>query len=90
MKKTLNIGVIGLGRLGSQYARYISSRLSGACLYAVADGLPKVLKKSPLKPGAAKAYANYHDLLADKARGRGRRHDAHQIARRGGHRRGEG
>jgi inositol 2-dehydrogenase len=67
MKKILNIGVIGLGRLGSQYARYINTRLTGARLYAVADVRADVAKAVGEETGALKTYANYHDLLADKA-----------------------
>jgi predicted dehydrogenase len=65
--KALNVGVIGLGRLGSQYARYISTRLSGARLYAVADMQPKVLGSIAAETGAGRAYADYRELLADKA-----------------------
>ena len=66
-KKILNIGVIGLGRLGSQYARYVSTRLSGARLHAVADMRPEVAKAVGEETGALKTYTNYQDLLADKA-----------------------
>jgi len=67
MKKTLNLGVIGLGRLGSQYARYVASRLAGARLYAVSDVRPDVGKAVAAETGAEKVYVEYHDLLADKA-----------------------
>lgn len=67
MKEILNIGVIGLGRLGSQYARYVSSRLSGARLYAVSDLRSTVLKVIAAETGAAQAYPDYGDLLADPA-----------------------
>jgi len=67
MKKTLNLGVIGLGRLGSQYARYVASRLAGARLYAVSDVRPDVGKAVAAETGAEKVYTEYHDLLADKA-----------------------
>jgi len=67
MNKSLNIGVIGLGRLGSQYARYFQSRLPGARLYAVSDVRPDVTQAVASETGAAKGYASYGDLLADKA-----------------------
>jgi inositol 2-dehydrogenase len=67
MNKSLSIGVIGLGRLGSQYARYFNSRIPGARLYAVSDLRPDVAKAVGAETGAAKIYVDYHDLLADKA-----------------------
>ena len=44
MNKPLNIGVVGLGRLGSQYARYFTSRITGARLQAVSDVNPAAVK----------------------------------------------
>src|SRR5580704_5916521 len=67
MNKPLNIGVIGLGRLGSQYARYFNSRIPGARLYAVADLQPGVAQAVGAETGAAKTYGDYHELLADPA-----------------------
>lgn len=67
MNKPINVGVIGLGRLGSQYARYVSARLAGARLHAVADMQPAVLKAVAAETGASAAYADYRELLADKA-----------------------
>ena len=67
MNKSLNIGVVGLGRLGSQYARYFNSRIPGARLYAVSDMLPATTKVVAAETGASKAYNDYHELLADKA-----------------------
>ena len=37
MSKKLGIGVIGLGRLGSSYAKYFTGRITGAALVAVSD-----------------------------------------------------
>jgi inositol 2-dehydrogenase len=66
MKSSINIGVIGLGRLGSQYARYFKSRIPGASLYAVSDVRPEATKAVAEETGAAKGYTDYHELLADK------------------------
>src|SRR6266850_548575 len=65
--KKINIGVIGLGRLGSLYAGYLSGRVRGARLVAVAD----------LSEGIAASHADvlsleYHylphsDLFPQKA-----------------------
>lgn len=65
-QESLNLGVIGLGRLGAQYARYISARLRGARLRAVADMRPEVAKAVAEETGAAKCYVDYRDLLVDK------------------------
>jgi len=65
MKSVINIGVVGLGRLGSQYARYFTSRLPGARLQAVSDVQPGVAKALAAATGAPKAYVDYHDLVAD-------------------------
>lgn len=67
MNKPINIGVIGLGRLGSQYARYFNSRIPGARLYAVSDLQPGVAQAVGAETGAAKTYRDYHELLADPA-----------------------
>ena len=37
MTKKLGIGVIGLGRLGSSYAKYFTGRIAGAALVAISD-----------------------------------------------------
>jgi len=65
MKKALSIGVVGLGRLGSQYARYFTSRIPGASLHAVSDVQAGVAKAVAAETGAPKAYADYHDLVVD-------------------------
>lgn len=67
MKNILNTGVVGLGRLGSQYARYLSSRVPGARLYAVADVRPDVGKAVGAETGASKVYRGHEELLADPA-----------------------
>lgn len=67
MNKPLNIGVVGLGRLGSQYARYFTSRIPGARLHAVSDINAATTKAVAAETGAACAYANYRDLVADPA-----------------------
>jgi inositol 2-dehydrogenase len=56
-----------LGRLGSQYARYVAARLRGARLYAVADVRPEVAKAVAAETGAARAYTDHVELIADKA-----------------------
>ena len=66
MKSKINIGLVGLGRMGQAYARYLASRVPGASLYAVSDVRADVAESTRAETGAVKAYANYRDLLADK------------------------
>lgn len=66
MKSKINVGLVGLGRMGQAYARYLASRVPGATLYAVSDVRADVAESTRAETGAAKAYANYRDLLADK------------------------
>lgn len=66
MQKKLNIGVIGLGRLGSLYAGYCANRLPHANLVAVSDVREEVARRHAEQLGASHWYKNYQDLLADK------------------------
>jgi inositol 2-dehydrogenase len=66
MNKPINIGVVGLGRLGRLYARYFTNRLPGARLYGVTDVAPDAVKATVAETGA-KGFATTADLLADKA-----------------------
>ena len=66
MNKPINIGVVGLGRLGRLYARYFTNRLPGARLYAVTDMQPEAVKATVAETGA-KGYASYQEMLADPA-----------------------
>ncbi len=42
MKKKINVGLIGVGRLGSMYAEFLAYRVPQANLVAVADLIPVV------------------------------------------------
>jgi scyllo-inositol 2-dehydrogenase (NAD+) len=66
MKSKIKIGLVGLGRMGQAYARYLASRVPGAVLYAVSDVRADVAEATRAETGAVKAYANYRDLLADQ------------------------
>jgi inositol 2-dehydrogenase len=66
MNKKLNIGVIGLGRLGSLYAGYCANRLSGANLVAVSDVREAVAQEQAELLDVSRWYKNYQDLLDDK------------------------
>jgi inositol 2-dehydrogenase len=67
MSKTINVGILGLGRMGSQYARYFQSRIPGARLYAVTDIRPDVTRTVAKETGAVRAFSSYEEMLADKA-----------------------
>src|SRR4051812_37313650 len=65
MKTKLNIGQVGAGRMGIAYARYLASRVPGATLYAVSDVRLEAAEAARQECGAAKAYGDFHDLIAD-------------------------
>jgi inositol 2-dehydrogenase len=66
MSKILNIGVVGLGRLGRLYATYFTSRIPGARLYAVSDVMSEAVRTVVADTGA-KGFADYHEMLKDPA-----------------------
>ncbi len=60
----LHIGVIGLGRMGQVYAKYVATQLSEAKLVAVADPRQDVLEAFSGDVGDVASYPTHHDLLA--------------------------
>jgi inositol 2-dehydrogenase len=62
MSSKLGLGVIGLGRMGGVYARFIAGQLSQSRLVAVADSRPEVLANYGT---GIKTYPDYQALLAD-------------------------
>jgi len=66
MNKKVNIGVVGLGRLGSLYTNYCANRLPNANLVAVSDVREEVAKQVAEEYGAKRWYQDYKDLLADE------------------------
>jgi inositol 2-dehydrogenase len=67
MNKRLGIGVIGLGRLGSAYARYFKNRIDGATLAAVSDVNETAVATVGTELDVSKRYTRYQDLIADEA-----------------------
>jgi scyllo-inositol 2-dehydrogenase (NAD+) len=65
MGKKLGIGVIGLGRLGSSYAKYFTGRIAGAALVAVSDVNQAAVESVGTDLGVSKRYGRYQDLIAD-------------------------
>jgi scyllo-inositol 2-dehydrogenase (NAD+) len=66
MSKRLGVGVIGLGRLGSSYAKYFTGRIAGAVLVAVSDVNEAVVASLAAELGISKQFARYEDLIADE------------------------
>jgi len=66
MKSRLNVGVIGLGRLGRVYAEDLARYVSNASLVAVADNRADVAASFAQEYGVPKWYACHRDLLNDE------------------------
>ena len=66
MKSTLNLALVGTGRMGMAYARYLANRVPGATLYAIADVRADVAESVRAEFGATRSVTDYRELLADK------------------------
>ena len=66
MHQPLNIGVVGLGRLGSLYARHFATRLPGARLHSVTDVRADVTASIAAATGAIPC-PDHSAMLADPA-----------------------
>ena len=64
-RRRLNVGLIGLGRLGRVYARDLSTRIAETRLVAVADVSAGLAADIADEFDVAGAYENPHDLLSD-------------------------
>jgi inositol 2-dehydrogenase len=65
MTDRLNVGVIGLGRLGRVYARDLAQRVPNARLVAVADAKPGLAESFAAEFGVSKSYPGHGELLSD-------------------------
>ncbi|HLW98157.1 MAG TPA: Gfo/Idh/MocA family oxidoreductase [Candidatus Acidoferrales bacterium] len=65
MSRNLNVGLIGLGRLGSLYAKFLSRRVAGVKLAAISDTDPARLKEIAAEFDVSHSFLNPNDLLAD-------------------------
>ncbi|GIK39704.1 MAG: scyllo-inositol 2-dehydrogenase (NAD(+)) [Chloroflexota bacterium] len=63
---TINLGVIGLGRIGRINSRHLLGHTGGARLAAVSTRRPEAATQFLGQTGSIKIYPNYHDLLADR------------------------
>jgi len=64
--RTLNIAVIGCGRIGRIHAENLATRISGARLAAVADIAGDCAQQVADQWHVPKASADYHEVLADR------------------------
>lgn len=64
MSHVLNVGVIGLGRMGSVYARNLAHRVPHARLAAIADHKAELRERFAAELGV-KSYASHQELLQD-------------------------
>jgi scyllo-inositol 2-dehydrogenase (NAD+) len=67
MSRQLGIGLIGLGRLGHLYAQFLSGRVSGARLVAVADLEAERARKTAEEFSVPRHYTEHSALLGDPA-----------------------
>ncbi|MBN2008230.1 Gfo/Idh/MocA family oxidoreductase [candidate division KSB1 bacterium] len=66
MKSKLNVGVIGLGRLGQVYAADLAHLVPNANLVAVADLKTELAQKFANDYQIPKWYGNHHEIINDK------------------------
>ena len=66
MNIKLNVGVIGLGRLGSVYAKHLAYRVPNAKLIAVSDIKNGVAESFAKENSIPKWYKSHEELLLDK------------------------
>src|SRR5262245_9363194 len=64
LKMTLNIGLIGAGRIGKLHAENLVSRVSSARVLAIADVVPDAAKETAAKLNIPLATPDYHEILA--------------------------
>ena len=67
MNRKLNVGVIGVGRLGKTYARYFCGRIENATLTAISDVSAETLESVGTELGVSNRYERPEDLIADKS-----------------------
>lgn len=67
MPSELNIGLLGVGRMGRVYAENIAQHLRNARLAAIADPNENAARAAASDFGVPKVYLDHEDLLNDKA-----------------------
>lgn len=66
MTQTLNIGVIGAGRIGKVHAKTFHTLVPGARVAAISDVVPAAAKAIADEFGIERSLADHHEILADK------------------------
>lgn len=64
MSRTVNVGIIGVGTIGSVHADAYA-KVPEARVVALCDILPDRLREKGKRHGVSRLYEKYHDLLAD-------------------------
>lgn len=67
MKKILNIGIIGAGRIGKLHANNIIKRIPNAKACAISDVVPGVAEEFAKEAGIEKYGTDYKEILNDEA-----------------------
>jgi scyllo-inositol 2-dehydrogenase (NAD+) len=65
-RKRLNVGLVGLGRLGRVYARDLATRIPETRLVAVADTNPKAAQELAREYDVPHTHTSPHDLIHDR------------------------
>jgi scyllo-inositol 2-dehydrogenase (NAD+) len=65
MPQKLNVGLVGLGRLGSVYAHNLAHRVTNARLAAAADQKPELRDRFTAELPGVKIYSSHEELLED-------------------------
>ena len=65
--KTVDVAVIGSGRMGAFHARSLAQRIPGARLAAIADPAPEAAERLAVELGVDRAYDDPAKALADPA-----------------------
>lgn len=63
MRSHLNVGVVGLGRLGSLYAEYLAYQIPGSSVTAIADADTERAKEIGRKLDIENVFTDYRDML---------------------------
>lgn len=63
MNSQLNVGVVGLGRLGSLYAEYLAYQIPGSSVLAIADADIERAEKIGNKLSIENVFTNHRDML---------------------------
>lgn len=63
MKSKINVGVVGLGRLGSLYVEYLNYQIPGAQVTAVAEADSQVAAKIAKEHNIRHVFDNYREML---------------------------